>query len=45
MCCSKQRQKFMFFAGEEVGFKLGAPAAGGDDNREFKKLECNFFVL
>ena len=22
---------------EEVGFKLGAPAAGGDDNREFTK--------
>jgi len=27
----------MSFAREEVGFKLGAPAAGGDDDREFTK--------
>jgi len=27
----------MFFAREEVGFKLRAPAAGGDDDWKFTK--------
>jgi len=37
MCYSRRRQKTLFFTGEEVGIKLGAPAGGGENDWECTK--------
>jgi len=33
-CNSRRQHKFIFFAREGIGFKLGAPIAGGEEGRE-----------
>ena len=41
----KTASKIHVLRQEEVGFKLGAPAAGGNDDGSLQRLECNFFFL
>ncbi|CAO1948118.1 unnamed protein product [Urochloa humidicola] len=43
-CCSRRQQTSMVFAREGIGFKLGAPIAGGEEDREdYKDLSLILF--
>ena len=45
-CNSKRQHKFIFFAREGIGFKLGALIAGGEKGREdFTRTKMYFFFL
>ena len=44
-CHSRRRQKNLFFAREVVGIKLGAQAAGGENDRECSRTGMYFLFL
>jgi len=44
-CYSRRRQKNLFFAREVVGIKLGAQAAGGENDRECSRTGMYFLFL